>query len=167
MFPHTFFVITISSLRPQFVYLFLVETSFPALLSHSRFHSNVLSQDTASLLTSPVSVCLHPLLTNTHHTSVNEWRNAISSAWKCITHPPSSSPTFTQLNLPNPSTFREHSSDKFFLTSQARLSDSPLCSHGNESSVVMKVGSHHTSSQDLPNTPHFTRTKPQSPYNAL
>lgn len=48
-------------------------------------------------------------------------------------------PTFTQLNLPNPSIFRERSSEKFFLTLQARLGgDSPLWCHGNESSFKIK-----------------------------
>ena len=53
-------------------------------------------------------------------------------------HPPSPIPTFTQLSLPNLSTFRECCSEKFTLILQTRLSHSPLCSCGNESSFIIK-----------------------------
>ena len=53
-------------------------------------------------------------------------------------HPPSPIPTFTQLSLPNLSTFGECSSEKFSLILQMRLGDSPLCSCGNESSFIIK-----------------------------
>lgn len=53
-------------------------------------------------------------------------------------HPPSPIPPFSHLSLPNLSTFRECSSEKFSLILQTRLGDSPLCSRGNESSFIIK-----------------------------
>lgn len=107
-----------------------------------------------------ICVCAS-LLLSTHHTSVNEEMvfPLPENSWH---HPPSPILTFTQPNLPNGSTCREHSSEKFSLTSQARLSDC-LCCHGNDSSSIMKVRSLHSSAQGLPKTPHFSQSKPQNP----